>query len=120
MSLEIIDADPSGRNPASSCPPGRSVGSLWRFLAIAAYEADVAAAQAVPFVAAHLAQWRQPEDFGFVAERDARAIGAAWARQFTSEEEPAFYVDARTPEVTIGVAPDGRGQGMRPRLPAAC
>ena len=89
---------------------------LWRFLAIAAYEADVAAAQAVPFVAAHLAQWRRPEDFGFIAEREVSAIGAAWARQFTPEEEPAFYVDARTPEVTIGVAPDGRGQGIGRRL----
>jgi GNAT superfamily N-acetyltransferase len=89
---------------------------LWEFLAIAGYEPDVASAKAVPFVAAHLAQWRRPEDFGFVAERDARAIGAAWARQFTPEEEPAFYVDAWTPEVTIGVAPDTRGQGIGRRL----
>jgi GNAT superfamily N-acetyltransferase len=38
------------------------------------------------------------------------------ARQFTPEEEPAFYVDAWTPEVTIGVAPDTRGQGIGRRL----
>jgi len=89
---------------------------LWEFLAIAGYEPDVASAKRVPFVAAHLAQWRRPEDFGFIAERNGGAIGAAWARQFTPEEEPAFYVDARTPEVTIGVAPHGRGQGIGRRL----
>ena len=89
---------------------------LWEFVAIAGYEPDVASAKAVPFVAAHVAQWRRPEDFGFIAERGHRAIGAAWARQFAPEEEPAFYVDARTPEVTIGVAPDVRGQGVGRRL----
>ena len=41
---------------------------LWNFLVIAAYEADVAAAKAVPFVAAHLEGWQRSEDFGFIAE----------------------------------------------------
>jgi len=89
---------------------------LWGFLAIAGYEADVAAAKAVPFVAAHLAGWQRPEDFGFVAERDAKAIGAAWARQFSPDEQPAFYVDGRTPEVTIGVSETARGRGVGGRL----
>jgi hypothetical protein len=88
-------------------------GLLWEFLAIAAYEPDVDAAKAVPFVAAHLAGWRRPEDFGFIAEREGAAIGAAWARQFSLNEEPAFYVDERTPEITIGVRPivAGRASG---------
>ena len=75
---------------------------LWDFLAIAAHEPDADAAKAVPFVAAHLAGWQRPEDFGFIAERDGVAIGAAWARQFVPDEQPAFFVDERTPEVTIG------------------
>ena len=83
---------------------------LWDFLAIAAYEADVASAKAVPFVAAHLEGWRRSEDFGFIAERDAEAIGAAWARQFSPDEQPASYVDGRTPEVTIGVTEAARGR----------
>ena len=95
---------------------GDDLDILWEFLAIAGYEPDVASARAVPFVAAHLANWRRPEDFGFIAERNGSAIGAAWARQFTPEEEPAFYVDERTPEVTIGVAADARGQGIGRRL----
>jgi len=89
---------------------------LWDFLAIAAYEADVASAKAVPFVAAHLEGWRRSEDFGFIAERNAEAIGAAWARQFSPDERPAFYVDGRTPEVTIGVTEAARGEGVGGRL----
>ena len=85
---------------------------LWDFLAIAAYEADIAAAKAVPFVAAHLAGWQRSEDFGFIAERDGIPIGAAWARQFARDEQPAFFVDERTPEITIGVKPHVRGRGV--------
>jgi ribosomal protein S18 acetylase RimI-like enzyme len=89
---------------------------LWGFLAIAAYETDVTAAKAVPFVAAHLAGWQRPVDFGFIAEQDGKAIGAAWARQFSPEEQPAFYVDDRTPEVTIGVNEAARTRGVGRRL----
>jgi hypothetical protein len=56
------------------------LGILWDFLAIAAYEADIAAAQTVPFVAAHLEGWQRSEDFGFIAERDAEAIGRGNSR----------------------------------------
>jgi len=92
---------------------------LWDFLVIAAYEANVAAATAVPFVAAHLAGWQRSEDFGFIAARDAEAIGAVWARQFSPGEQPAFYVDDRTPEVTIGVSGAARGEGVGARLLSA-
>lgn len=92
------------------------LGILWNFLAIAAYQPDVDAAKAVPFVAAHLAGWPRPEDFGFIAELEGAAIGAAWARQFSPNEQPAFYVDELTPEITIGVKPDIRGQGIGGRL----
>jgi GNAT superfamily N-acetyltransferase len=85
---------------------------LWDLLAIAAYEPDAAAARAVPMVAAHVAGWQRQGDFGVVAERAGAAIGAAWARQFTPSEQPVFYVDERTPEVSIGVREDARGQGI--------
>lgn len=86
--------------------------ALWEFLAIAAYEPDVDAARAVPFVAAHLEGWQRAEDFGVIAEQNGAALGAAWARQFSPNEEPAFYVDERTPEITIGVKPNLHGQGI--------
>lgn len=88
------------------------LGILWDFLAIAAYEPDADAVKAVPFAAAHLAGWQRSEDFGFIAEIDGVAIGAAWARQFSRDEQPAFYVDDHTPEVTIGVTKQERGQGV--------
>jgi hypothetical protein len=53
------------------------VGLFWELLAITAYEPNVDTAKAVPFVAAHLAEWQRPEDFGFIAELDGMAIGAA-------------------------------------------
>ena len=108
---------PSGETKLLLRPatPG-DLGLLWRFLAIAAYEPDIERAKAVPFVAAHLAGWRRPEDFGFIAEQDGVAIGAAWARQFSPDEQPAFYVDAHTPEVTIGVKSDNRARGIGGRL----
>ena len=95
------------------------LAALWDFLVIAAYEPDISAAKAVPFVAAHLEGWQRSENFGFIAERDAQAIGAAWARQFSPAEQPAFYVDGCTPEVTIGVSGAARGEGVGGRLLSA-
>lgn len=89
---------------------------LWDFLAIAAYEPAAAAAEAVPIVAAHLAGWKRQQDFGFVAERQRTAVGAIWARQFSPEEDPAFYVDERTPEISVAVRQQARGQGIGQRL----
>src|SRR5207248_9313325 len=108
---------PSGETKLLLRPatPG-DLGLLWRFLAIAAYEPDIERAKAVPIVAAHLAGWRRREDFGFVAEQDGVGLGAAWARQFSADEQPAFYVDHRTPELTIGVKTDNRAQGIGGRL----
>lgn len=85
---------------------------LWDFLAMAAYEPNAAAAKVVPVVAAHLLGWQRLQDFGFIAERNGAAIGAAWARQFSSDEEPALYIDEQTPEVSIAVREQARGQGV--------
>jgi ribosomal protein S18 acetylase RimI-like enzyme len=85
---------------------------LWRFLAIAAYEPNSAAAKAVRVVALHLSRWQRTCDFGVIAEHGGVAIGAAWARQFSKVEEPIFYVNDRTPEVSIGVVENLRGQSV--------
>jgi ribosomal protein S18 acetylase RimI-like enzyme len=86
--------------------------TLWEFLAMAAYEPDAAAAKAVPMIGMFLDGWPRPGDFGFIAERDGLAIGAVWARQFSSREESWFYIDERTPEISIGVKQVARGQGV--------
>jgi ribosomal protein S18 acetylase RimI-like enzyme len=85
---------------------------LWDFLAIAAYEPHAAAAKAVPVVAAHLVGWQRSQDFGFIAEQGGIVIGAAWGRQFSVDENPAFYIDERTPEISIAVKEHARGQGV--------
>jgi GNAT superfamily N-acetyltransferase len=90
--------------------------TLWRFLAIAAYEPDLKVARATPVVALHLAGWLRAVDFGFIAEQDGVAVGAAWARQFSIDEKPVFYVDAHTPEVSIGITENFRGAGVGVRL----
>ncbi len=90
----------------------KDIDLLWEFLAIAAYEPDVKAARGVAVVAAHLDGWKRPGDFGVIAEMDGMAIGACWARQYELDEKPIFYVDARTPEVSIGVKAEMRGRGV--------
>jgi GNAT superfamily N-acetyltransferase len=50
-----------------------------------------------------------------VAE-EAAPVGAAWLR-FLPEDEPGYgFVDARTPELTIGVVAACRGRGVGRRL----
>src|SRR5260370_29416812 len=90
---------------------------LWDFVAIAAYEPDADTAKGVPFAAAHLAGWQRPEDFGFIAQLDGVATGAAWARQFAPHEQPAFFVDERTPQIPIGGRPAIRRRGVGSMLP---
>ena len=53
-----------------------------------------------------------PVDFGVIAEQGDVAIGAAWGRQFSRDEQPVFYLDERTPEISIGVTKNARGQGV--------
>lgn len=89
---------------------------LWDFLAIAAYEPDAAAAKTVPIVADHLAGWQRSGDFGFIAEQGSTALGAAWARQFSPLEQPAFYLDDQTPEMSIAVKAQARGRGLGQKL----
>ena len=79
---------------------------LWDFLAIAAYEPDAEAAQAIPSVAKYLAGWQRPGDFGFIAEQNGKIIGAAWARRFAAEELKVPYGDEEAPKVSVGVKPE--------------
>jgi len=90
--------------------------TLWEFQAMAAYEQDVAVAKSIPMVASYLDDWPRPDDFGFVAEQNGLAIGAAWARQFSPQGKPGVYCEERTPEMSIGVRASVRGQGVGEKL----
>jgi ribosomal protein S18 acetylase RimI-like enzyme len=64
-----------------------------------------------PELAHYVTGWPQPGDRGVIAE-EGRPIGAAWLRVFP-EHDPGFgFVDAQTPEVSIGVVRERRGLGI--------
>ncbi|ONI69128.1 GNAT family N-acetyltransferase [Kribbella sp. ALI-6-A] len=56
--------------------------------------------------------WMRAGDFGVVAELDSRPVGAAWARLLTADRPGYGYVSDDVPELSIGVSPDTRGQGV--------
>ena len=56
--------------------------------------------------------WGRDGDRALIALDDFHEVGAAWFRLY-SEAEPGFgFVDAETPELTIGVVPSRRGKGI--------
>ena len=68
-----------------------------------------------PEFAHYVAGWPQRSDCGVIAE-DERPVGAAWFR-FLRANDPGYgFVDAETPELSIGVALPRRGQGIGSRL----
>lgn len=62
--------------------------------------------------------WGQPGDDGFVAivTDSGQPIGAAWLRLLTGERRGYGYVDDGTPELSIAVLPEHRGQGVGTQL----
>lgn len=57
--------------------------------------------------------WPQPGDLGVVVESaHGVGVGAAWLRYFTAADPSYGFVDERTPELSIGVDPDARGEGL--------
>jgi ribosomal protein S18 acetylase RimI-like enzyme len=71
-----------------------------------------------PALAHYVADWPADEDVGFVAE-DGSPVGAAWSRLFPEHDPGYGFVDAATPEVSIGVVDEARGRGLGTLLLAA-
>jgi ribosomal protein S18 acetylase RimI-like enzyme len=72
---------------------------------------SVSEIMAEPALAHYVAGWPADGDSGFVAE-DGGPVGATWWR-FFAEQDPGYgFVDATTPEVSIGVVSEARGQGL--------
>jgi ribosomal protein S18 acetylase RimI-like enzyme len=69
-------------------------------------------ALAAPSLRPYHAGWGRRGDRGLVAALDASPVGAAWYRRFDRDEHGYGFVDEVIPEITVGVAPDHRQQGL--------
>lgn len=64
--------------------------------------------------------WGGVNDLGFGAFAENKIIGAAWLRLLTGENKGYGYWSDDTPELTIALAPEFRGQGIGTRLLQTC
>ena len=85
---------------------------LWSCLATAAHEPMGSRVLTLPSLSPYLRGWMRANDFGFIASRDGKDIGAVWARQFQRADQPYVWVAGDVPELTISVQPDYQGQGV--------
>ena len=70
-----------------------------------------------PVVRRYLDGWGRPGDFGLVAvTEEGEAVGGAWYRLYRREEAGYGFIDERTPELSIAVAPEARGRGVGTQL----
>jgi GNAT superfamily N-acetyltransferase len=67
-----------------------------------------------PELARYHRGWGRPGDMGHVVidVTSRRPVGAAWLRLLTGEKAGYGYVDDNTPELSIAVIPECRGQGL--------
>lgn len=68
-----------------------------------------------PEISRYVDGWGQPGDSGFIAidEDSQQPIGAAWVRLMTGDNKGYGYIDDETPELTIAVTSEFRGNGNR-------
>ncbi len=95
---------------------------LWEMLVVAAFwrldgpSGNVAAVRSEPKLAHYVAGWPRPGDLGVIAVDRGQPVGAAWLR-LMPESDPGYgFVDAATPELSIGVMPRRRGRGVGSEL----
>lgn len=68
-----------------------------------------------PELAHYVSGWPRSGDVGMVAEF-GEPIGAAWLRYFTDMDPGYGFIDAATPELSMGVVERWRGRGVGRRL----
>ncbi len=96
---------------------------LWQMLFEAAHlaedgETSIQAAMNNPQLAKYVRDWGRENDLGFGAIdlKTQQKIGAAWLRLFPDTDRGYGYINDRTPELAIAVAPTYRNRGIGTRL----
>jgi ribosomal protein S18 acetylase RimI-like enzyme len=71
-----------------------------------------------PAISIYAANWGQPNDQGLLAldYNSGVDVGAAWLRIWSTADKGFAFIDDKTPELSIAVRPDYRGQGIGTRL----
>lgn len=116
-------APPAGRAVTLRPATAEDAPVLTRFLLLAATWSEptpgttVGALLADDHVRRYVEAWPRADDVGVVAE-DGRTspVGAAWCRRFSSQRPGYGFFDEATPELSIGVEPGYRGEGVGTRL----
>ena len=68
---------------------------------------------AQPEMARYVRGWGRPGDDGVIAALPTGdSIGAAWVRLWSEDEQGYGFVDLHTPELSMAVRPEFRGQGI--------
>jgi len=72
----------------------------------------------LPELARYVRDWGRAGDCGFLASEAATSqpVGAVWLRLLMSENKGYGYVDDDTPELSMAVLPEHRGQGIGAQL----
>ena len=72
----------------------------------------------IPELARYVKDWGRPGDCGFLASDPitGESIGATWLRLLIGDNKGYGHVDDNTPELSIAVLPEYRGQGVGSQL----
>lgn len=65
-----------------------------------------------PGLARYVAGFPRSGDTGVVLEQEGELMGAAWVRLFAADSPGYGWVDADTPELSVGVVEQARGRGL--------
>jgi GNAT superfamily N-acetyltransferase len=112
ISVVVVALRPAGPADAAFLAEMVVAAAFWR---LDGPTGTVDEVMAEPQLAHYVSGWPRPGDSGVIAE-DGGPVGAAWLRFFPDSDPGYGFVDAATPELSIGLMLQWRGQGIGTRL----